>query len=192
MENRTTCCVLAALSVFAASILPASAGAWFSTGQKASRPIGHVEYCNKNKSDCGSRKATSSLPPSRMSVLNKVNKAVNRAITPAADSKVYGKREYWTANARAGDCEDFALMKRNKLLRSGFRYEHLLLAMGYSGGEAHTVLVVRTRDGDFILDNKTDAVLSVNQARFRAVKIQSPTNGGSWLKVTGKTAQSPA
>ena len=191
MINRKMRFLVATVAAFASSILPATAGAWLSTGKETSRPYGHVEYCSKNKSDCRGRKASPNLPAARLGLLNKVNVAVNRAIKPLADTKAFGKKEYWTANAKAGDCEDFALTKRRRLLSSGFRSEHLLLTMGYSGGEAHTVLVVRTRDGDFVLDNKTDAVLNVSQAQFRPLKIQSPSHGGTWLKVTGKTSKSP-
>ena len=192
MQKRTAGFFISALAALATSIGPASAGAWLSTGNETSRPYGHVEYCSKNKSDCRGRNVGSHLPSARIGLLQKVNVAVNRAIKPLADSKAFGKKEHWTANAKAGDCEDYALTKRRRLMSSGFRSEHLLLTMGYSGGEAHTVLVVRTRDGDFVLDNKTDAVLPVNKARFRAVKMQSPSNGGAWLKVTGKTSKNPA
>ena len=63
--------------------------------------------------------------------------------------------------------------------------------MGYKGNEAHTVLVVRTKDGDYVLDNLEDDVQPVQSARMSFRKIQSPTHGGRWLKITGKTGKTP-
>lgn len=124
-----------------------------------------------------------------MSVLQSVNSSVNRAIKPVSDIRQFGKPEYWTSNTKAGDCEDFALAKRAALKRRGFRASDLLLTMAYKGGQAHTVLVVRTRDGDFVLDNLVDKVLPVNRVAMSFVKIQAPSNGARWLRVTGKTSK---
>jgi predicted transglutaminase-like cysteine proteinase len=63
--------------------------------------------------------------------------------------------------------------------------------MGYNGNEAHTVLVVRTRDGDYVLDNLVDEVMPVQSARMSFRKIQAPDHGGKWLRVTGKTGRAP-
>lgn len=180
--------MLAALFTF---LTPAVASTWLKTGKQTTRPYGHVEYCTRNVSDCRGRSAGSALPPARTKLLNGVNRAVNRSIKAAADQTAFGRKEYWTAKARSGDCEDFALAKRAKLLRMGFKSSQLLLTMGYSGNEAHTVLVVRTRDGDYVLDNLKDEVMPVQSARMSFRKIQSPHHGGKWLKVTGKTGRAP-
>ena len=153
--------LLAMLAALFTFLSPAIASTWLKTGKQTTRPYGHVEYCTRNASDCCGRSADSALPPA------------------------------WTAKARAGDCEDFALAKRAKLLRIGFKPSQLLLTMGYSGGEAHTVLVVRTRDGDYVLDNLHDEVMPVQSARMSFRKIQAPEHGGKWLQVTGKTGRKP-
>lgn len=167
------------------------ASSWLKTGKETTRPYGHVEYCGRNASDCRSRAASAALPAAKLNVLQSVNVSVNRAIKPVADIKAFGRKEFWTANAWQGDCEDFALAKRAKLMRKGFKPSQLLLTMAHNGTEAHTVLVVRTRDGDFVLDNLYDEVKPVKAARLRFLKIQSPDNGGQWLKVTGKTSSAP-
>ena len=53
------------------------------------------------------------------------------------------------------------------------------------------MLVVRTRDGDYVLDNLYDDVKPVQSARVNFLKIQSPDHGGRWLRVTGKTGRAP-
>lgn len=182
--------LLAALAALFSFAAPALASTWLKTGKETTRPYGHVEYCSRKPSDC-SRRSAAALPPARLGVLNSVNLAVNRTIKPVADQTAFGRKEYWTSKARAGDCEDFALAKRVKLLSKGFKSSQLLLTMGHNGREAHTVLVVRTRDGDYVLDNLEDEVQPVQSARMSFIKIQSPDHGGRWLSVTGKTGRKP-
>jgi predicted transglutaminase-like cysteine proteinase len=178
-------------AAFAAALVSsplAHASVWLRTGSETSRPYGHVEYCQKNSSDCRAHRA-GDLPPSRLSVLRDVNNIVNRSIKPMSDVKQFGKRELWTANTRAGDCEDYALSKRRALMARGFKPAHLLLTMARRRGEAHTVLVVRTRDGDFVLDNMSDEVLPVNRTGLGYVKMQSENNSARWVQITGSTSQ---
>lgn len=183
--------LLVALVTWLSLLVPSHASTWLKTGKQTTRPYGHVEYCTRNVSDCRGRSSGSKLPASRLGVLQSVNLAVNRAIKATSDKTAFGRREFWTSKARSGDCEDFALAKRAKLLRKGFNSSQLLLTMGYAGGEAHTVLVVRTRDGDYVLDNLNNEVKPVQSAQMRFRKIQSPDHGGHWLKITGKTGVTP-
>lgn len=163
----------------------ASAAAWLKTGSTASRPFGHVAYCAALKSDCAKRKAAVKLPTISLAKLRSVNKAVNLSIKPVSDMDQFGTREKWVQSTKAGDCEDYALAKRAKLSRMGIPKASLLLAVGRSAGEAHTVLVVRTKDGDFVLNNLKDEVTPIGFSTLGISKIQSPTDGSDWLKVTG-------
>lgn len=183
--------LLATLAALFSFLAPCLASTWLKTGKETSRPYGHVEYCSRKPSDCRGRSTQAQLPTARLEVLSSVNVAVNRAIKPASDQAVFGRKEFWTSKARSGDCEDFALAKRARLMRQGFNSSQLLLTMGHAGSEAHTVLVVRTRDGDYVLDNRDDDVRPVQSARMSFLKIQSPEHGGLWLSVTGKTGQKP-
>ena len=168
--------LLAVFTALFAFVSPSFASIWLKTGKETSRPYGHVEYCTRNASDCRSRSASSKLPSSQLALLRKVNVSVNRAIE-AVDDK--------------GDCEDYALAKRAKLMAKGFKPSQLLLTMGYAKGIAHTVLVVRTRDGDFVLDNLYNDVKPVSSAPMSFRKIQAPEDGARWLQVTGKTNKTP-
>lgn len=178
-------------AAFAAALISspmAHASVWLKTGSGTSRPYGHVEYCHKNSSDCRAHRI-GDLPPARLNVLRDVNRIVNRSIKPMSDIKQFGKREHWTANTKAGDCEDFALSKRRALMARGFRPSHLLLTMARRRGQAHTVLVVRTRDGDFVLDNMREEVLPVNRTGLGYVKMQAEGNSAQWLRITGSTSR---
>lgn len=181
---------LATLMLSTSPVL-ASSASWLRLGAETSRPYGHVEYCTRHAADCGVRKHRRNLPPARLAILSKVNIAVNRAIKPVSDESQHGQLEVWTVGATAGDCEDYALEKRSQLLRLGYEPQNLLLAMTHTGIEYHTVLVVRSRAGDFILDNLTDAVVPVSASSLEFIKVQSPDYGGNWLKVTGRTLTAP-
>ncbi|WP_223385538.1 transglutaminase-like cysteine peptidase [Oricola cellulosilytica] len=168
--------------------LSAQAATWLKTGGATSKPYGHVAYCRGRASDCRAHGGSGRLAPSRMQMLQSINTSVNRAIKPVSDSKLYGRREVWSFPTDAGDCEDYVLAKRAALLRNGYKPGDLLIAVGRKRGEAHAVLVVRTVDGDFVLDNMEDQVMPVRRAGMRFSKIQSPVDAGSWVKVTGKTS----
>jgi Predicted periplasmic protein len=192
-EMRNTGKLVSAIAFAGATFAAGEAWAstWLKTGAETSRPYGHVEYCARNAADCGARSRAKVLPAARLAVLEKVNHEINRAIKPVSDMRQFGKREHWTTNTKAGDCEDYALAKRAALLRRGFRASDLLLTMTRRKGEAHTVLVVRTRDGDFVLDNMRDEVLPVTRTGLGYVKMQSSAHGGQWVRVTGNTTQLP-
>ena len=177
------CSVL--MSPFAAS--QALASSWLVTGKTTSIPFGHMEYCKRHGYDCRAHGGVRSLAQPKLSYLERVNVAVNRAIKPMSDRQAHGKRELWLASSHVGDCEEYVLAKRKKLLRAGFKPGHLRIGVGSSGGEYHAVLVVRTKAGDFVLDNKTDAVLPVNRSRMRFAKLQSATHAGQWVRVSGRT-----
>ncbi|MBW3096861.1 transglutaminase-like cysteine peptidase [Pseudohoeflea coraliihabitans] len=185
--------ISATLAAAAFLVAPmAQASVWLKTGGQTSRPYGHVQYCSKNRSDCRASARAKDLPAARLSTLRSVNTAVNRAIKPVSDIRQFGKREHWTANTKAGDCEDYALAKRRALLRRGFSASQLLLTMARRRGEPHTVLVVRTREGDFVLDNMRQDVLPVNRTGLAYLKMQSQDNAARWVRVTGKTSQAAA
>ena len=67
--------------------------------------------------------------------------------------------EFWTVAGKFGDCEDYALSKRNALLNAGWSKDKLGLCVCYAqSGEGHCVLWVETDKGSFILDNNYDFV----------------------------------
>lgn len=181
------CAAFFAFSVMTAISVPgAFAGSWIKTGAETSRPFGHHAYCKSHPGECAKQREAGmeKLSNSRWKTLVAVNAAVNKAIKPVSDKAKYGRREVWKANVSAGDCEDYALTKRNRLRRAGFKRSNLRLAMVRRGnGEAHTVLVVRTDKGDYVLDNLRGDVRLWNRSGYRFVKIQDGRNASAWVKV---------
>jgi predicted transglutaminase-like cysteine proteinase len=98
--------------------------------------------------------------------LSFVNSSVNRLIAYKKDGAVYGKFDYWAKpleilDHRAGDCEDFAILKMTALLRAGIPAQSMSLVVLQDRRRNffHAVLSVSTGSGTFILDNLSNLVL---------------------------------
>jgi predicted transglutaminase-like cysteine proteinase len=68
----------------------------------------------------------------------------------------FGVIERWTyPDLGMGDCEDYVLLKRRKLMELGWPQSALLITVVRDeNGEGHAILTVRTTRGDYILDNR--------------------------------------
>lgn len=166
--------LLAALSICVAALalsMPASAG-------PAKSPLGFKVFCLKHPAECrGGGKSSVSLSDDRMAVLKKINVAVNNAIRPANERR--GK-DVWLLNASVGDCEDYVITKRSRLIKMGFPASALRIAyVKTRRGQDHAVLVVRTDRGDYVLDNLTNAIKPFSQSGHRLVSM-SGANPKNW------------
>jgi len=159
----------------------------------AQPPHGFVRFCKAVPRECTSdphpqRRFNASA--ARLQELDDVNRAVNRAITPATDLEIYGVNEYWTLPRTKGDCEDYALLKRRTLIRKGWPVSSLLMTVVRDEkGEGHAVLTARTVQGDLVLDNKIDDVLPWNKTPYQFVMRQSYINPNVWVALD--TRQGP-
>lgn len=177
------------MALSGATLVPAKAAQWSEAGGITSIPYGHLDYCKRTPRDCGAHRALSpmKLTPERMQMLQKVNASVNAAVKPVSDQDNYGKRDYWTLPRNGkGDCEDYVLLKRAKLMSRGISPSQLLITM-VQGSEPHIVLTVRTDHGDYILDNMRGEVLPAEQTSYRYIKMQSPGNSGQWVSIAGRS-----
>ena len=152
-------------------------------------PVAFVRFCVRYQEDCkvsprGSDRAPIPLDrrPGWLSS-QKVNQHVNRAIKPEANlGGVMG--EVWLVAPRQGDCTDYAVTKRHELLARGWPSHSLLLTeVVVASGEHHLVLVVRTSEGDFVLDNLSAHVRPVSQIAYEWVRAQQIENPKFWAKI---------
>lgn len=176
------------VTIFASMTVPVHAAQWSEVGGLTSIPYGHKDYCERSPRDCRSHAvlAPLKLTPQRLSLLQSVNSSVNARIKAVSDQENYGKRDYWTIPINGkGDCEDYVLMKRAKLMARGIAPSQLLITM-VQGSEAHVVLTVRTDHGDYILDNMSRDVLPVEKTSYRYIKMQSPSHSGQWVSIAGR------
>ncbi|GAA6211778.1 hypothetical protein NBRC116602_15190 [Hyphomicrobiales bacterium 4NK60-0047b] len=147
-------------------------------------PIGHVRFCQRYPRDCDKyRQITNkiSLNEERWRQLVRINRAVNRDIKPVTDQEHHGTIEYWDYPTGSGDCEDYVLLKRRLLANNGWPENSLLITVVRDEeGAGHAILTVRTKQGDYLLDNKRDEVTVWNKVPYRFVKRQSARHPKYW------------
>ena len=178
--------------VLCASLSPASQAAegaerFMHTTGATSAPVGHVQFCRHWRQDCGVTAKKAKLMPltrARWDELLKINAEINRKIRPVSDEDLYNEPEVWTYPVDAGDCEDYALLKRKVLIEHGWPASALLITVARDiDGGGHAVLTVRTDRGDLILDNQLEAVLPWYNTPYRYIKRQSATNAARWTAI---------
>jgi predicted transglutaminase-like cysteine proteinase len=118
-----------------------------------------------------------------------VNERVNRTILAVTDQDHWGVVDRWDyPDDGLGDCEDIQLLKRKLLIKAGLSRRALRMAVVLDEqGAGHAVLMVRTDHGDFILDNKTDAVLAWQRTGYHYVKREGD-DGSAWVWLGGSPA----
>ena len=98
--------------------------------------------------------------------LYEINDIVNRTIKWRRD-----KLNNWQLEPHLGDCEDYALTKRSRLIKHGIPASSLRMAIVKkardSGEIGHAVLVVRTTRGDLVLDNMTSKIKKRENTDYR-------------------------
>jgi predicted transglutaminase-like cysteine proteinase len=179
---------VASLSVPTAEPPVESARGEMSTSSPVLGPFAHARFCLQYPADCqtGVRPSDRSgfvLNAARWGELAQVNREVNRSIRPQRNGGGI-MAERWLVWPTAGDCNDYAVTKRHALLKRGWPSNVLLLAEALTpSGEHHLVLVVHARNGEFVLDNMTDSILTYARVRYQWLRVQSPRNPKFWFAV---------
>jgi predicted transglutaminase-like cysteine proteinase len=147
-------------------------------------PHGFVAFCRAAADECRSKGPSRSMPltAARLLELETVNQQVNGSILPMSDWDLYNEDERWTLPVEGGDCEDYALLKRKRLIDLGWPTAALLLTVVLDErGEGHAVLTARTSLGDVILDNKRPDVLIWHETGYHFVSRQSHRDPQKWV-----------
>jgi predicted transglutaminase-like cysteine proteinase len=151
-------------------------------------PMGYVTFCQIHKLDCrpkGPFADRIQLTRSRLSELKQVNDQVNTTVVPMTDLEHYGKIDWWTYPVDGkGDCEDYVLEKRRRLMALGWPESTLLITVVRDeDNEGHAILTVRTNEGDLILDNKRRDIMRWADTPYVFVKEQSQRNPLLWVSL---------
>jgi predicted transglutaminase-like cysteine proteinase len=154
-------------------------------GQASGTPSGYYRLCVDHPNVCQVRAGrigvtadgSVAYSSAAMEQLRAVNASVNAIIRPAYS-------DAWTPEEPAGDCKDYAMTKRQRLIDSGWPTSALPTAIvRTTKGEEHLVLVARTSRGDFVLDNLEDQIAPWKSTSYSWEKIQSPSDGLTWRSV---------
>ena len=145
----------------------------------AKAPLGFQIFCLTNRSHCrGGGSSSVAMTDALLGKLNSVNRSVNRAIRPRRD-----RGDVWSVNVKSGDCEDYVLTKRARLIAAGVSAGALRIAYAKTrSGISHAVLVVRTNKGDFVLDNLSRKIKQWNRTGLKFIAI-SGSNPRRWSSV---------
>lgn len=165
---------------------PTVAGSFISEYDNALAPLQFVKFCMNYGAECEPDAAGQQALPAgerARDMLREVNRAVNDAITPTQKptSPLLAR---WTVSPDAGDCNDYAVTKRHRLIEMGWPKSALRLAVVRTdSGQGHLVLVVRLNDGDVVLDNLSSSVRSWNAAGYQWISMQSGSNPRFWVAI---------
>jgi len=156
----------------------------------AQPPYGFVSLCERSPRECSPGRQEEQrfdATPERFAQLEAVNRMVNQEIEPVTDIELYGEADYWTLPTTKGDCEDYVLLKRKRLIAMGWPPSALLITVVRDErGDGHAVLTARTAQGDFILDNKTDEIKIWHRVRYQFIMRQSYLNPRVWMSLDPK------
>lgn len=156
----------AAICIFCTGIKPANG----TSDPPVSTPEGQIKIPSIYESAPGAEFAVKQSDQS-VGVLASTNYSVNRGFTFVHDMEQYGVSDKWVASPAtwAGDCEDYALTKRDILIARGYPADalevaHVIVLTG-QGVMAHAVLVAPTINSkgervDIVLDNRYDELMT--------------------------------
>ncbi len=157
-------------------------------GQETRAPIGWVDFCSENASDC--RGATNAprdivMTQTAWRDLVRVNQWVNENVRPMTDMDHWGMVEKWSYPTDGyGDCEDYVLQKRKMLVDAGWPREALLITVVRDKrGDGHAVLTVKSDKGEFVLDNQNEEIVLWTETGYRFVKRQSQYDVNVWVSL---------
>ena len=160
------------------------------TSVGTAKPLqGWSQFCDSFRSECAvdiSEPDTITMTPQVWKTIVSVNQRVNSSIKAVTDADHWGVVDIWgfPGDGR-GDCEDFQLLKRRLLAEAGLPRRAMRMTVVIDDiGEGHAVLMVRTNRGDFVLDNKKNAILPWHQTGYVYIKRESQDMVG-WVSLGG-------
>lgn len=190
------------MAVAALLVQPGAAFAWSASLEKGvdyskmaaqiygytNAPIGHAMFCEQHPRECVSVDGGNlrvKLTTAARKQLASINESVNREIKPVSDLEQYDVIERWTyPDSGQGDCEDYVLLKKKRLVESRWPASALLITVVKDEfGEGHAVLTVRTDRGDLVLDNKRSEIMHWHETGYFFIKRQSARDPQQWVSL---------
>jgi len=142
-------------------------------------PLGFQIFCLLNPGECQEGEDIQVTYSAEIELLlSDVNRGVNSAIVGVNDVG-----DQWNINTAVGDCEEYVLTKRFQLEAAGLPIGALRIVTARTfEGVGHAVLVVRTDQGDLVLDNLNNTVKPWDKVRLELLSV-SGSNPNQWYKL---------
>jgi len=177
MTFKETVNQAAEVSALAAAAAKAIAPPSAITGLHGKAPLGHLLFClqNHDSIDC---KPQLDLPIGPYADLKSVKSQVDRSFGKRLDQSE--KWELLSNTHAAGDCEDFAMTYRHRLLLAGWPSSALRIAVGKKLGQGHAILAAHAEEGWFVLDVLEHKPILLEKYSFEWESVQSEKNPEHW------------
>jgi predicted transglutaminase-like cysteine proteinase len=140
-------------------------------------PLAYMMFCLSHPAHCQSdNRTTVNYGIGLLATIKYANDKVNNSIRPQNE-----ERDVWSIGVDVGDCEDYALTKRQMLIDAGVPAGVLRMAVVMTEkGEGHAILVVKTDVGDLVLDNLQNNVVLSRNTGYEFLKMAS-SNPLKWI-----------
>lgn len=148
-----------------------------SHGKPASPPLGFMMFCLKFPAECRPRLPVTIDYTWRVYFdISRVNRDVNRQIKPKHDV-----RDSWNPDVKSGDCDDYVMTKRRRLMNMGYPTSALRMAVVITrSNEMHLVLVVETPTKRLVLNNLTPTIKELKDTSYTLV-MMSTADPNKWV-----------
>lgn len=158
---------------------------FISTRGPVAAPTGAKKLCQRYQWACDHSGMADPKNPLSLKQIRSLNRKINRKYREISDQQQYGQKEYWAPlTKRGGDCEDFALTKKYNLIHYGVPPESLVISTVLDKRRnAHAVLILLTRQGDYVLDNLTNQMKLWNRTGYFYLRMQNPEAPHLWENV---------
>ncbi len=185
---RTALCAAAFMTICLTAGLSGSvahAHSYLTPARDTQPPVGARDLCQTYKWACSVSSNKKTISKSDFLVLKDVNRSVNRRVREVSDLSQFRVAENWALpTSRGGDCEDFALLKKLELIRRGFPAQSLLIATVLDKQRrGHAVLIVRTTQGDVVLDNLNSNLKNWSETGYLFLRMQNPKAPARWVSL---------
>ena len=171
--------------------------AWIPVADGSAQPTAAwSKFCERSPAECvtnPAEPATIQLDERVWNAITAINKHVNTTVRPQEDIAHWGVIDRWDyPDDGYGDCEDYQILKRRLLVEAGLPRRALRMVVVLDElGQGHAVLVARTDQGDFVLDNKRDAVLPWHRTRYVYIKSEGDQSL-AWVALGNQVAATSA
>lgn len=146
-------------------------------------PSQYAAFCATEPQACELSGRTVLGWPAVRPLLSRINREVNDQIAFVPDMPGERGEECWAfPEDGSGDCEDYALEKRRRLVAAGLPSASLTMAIVHHEVRffPHAVLLAETTNGTWVLDNLHDDPLCWDAVPYRYERRERPD--GSWVR----------
>ena len=121
------------------------------------------------------------LDSSTLAEVRRVNREVNK-LDYRSDTERFHQDDFWTRiDAEGGDCEDYALEKRARLMALGLPHGALKIAICRVSGAGHAVLTLDANGRTYVLDNNFDDLRDWHSTGYEWLFRQ---RGKEWVRIS--------